>query len=476
MSLRLCGKLPFRSVYIHGLIRDAQGNKMSKSRGNVLDPMDLVDGISTEALVTKRTQGLMQPQLATEIAKTTRREFPQGIEAYGVDALRFTFCSLASTGRDIHFEVGRLVGYRNFCNKLWNAARFVLGNTSEDETTPPAQSTGIPNNGVAEIWIRQQLTQAIDHCHRHLANYRFDLLAATLYHFIWHQYCDWYLELAKVTLNRPGIDPDLAWGTRLTLLEVLEQTLRLLHPITPFITEELWQSCAPRLGRQGRTVMLQPYPGATPSTLHDSEVQAACQAVQWVQEWVTTLRNLRGEMNLSPSLRLSVLCNGGEASDHQYLLEHRQLLCHLAGLAELRLLAAGESPPPSMTGISGTLQLHVPMQGLVDPDQEIKRLEHRISKMEQEIKRLESKLNNERFVDQAPGEVVARQRTRLSERRQEWIKASISRALCWSLKGEHDRALQAYSLILKAAPDNQQAQRLREQAAAMANEQTAGHE
>ena len=402
MSLGLLGEVPFRQVYIHGLVRDAQGQKMSKSRGNGLDPLDLVDGIDLESLVEKRTGNLMQPQLAPKIERATRKEFPQGIDAHGVDALRFSFAAMASTGRDVRFDISRVDGYRNFCNKLWNAARFVLMNTSD-------QAPDVGKNGFAERWIRSRLATRIGDCRRAMEDYRFDWLAANLYEFIWHEYCDWYLEVAKPSLWAAEAHPESAAATRKCLLEVLETLLRALHPLMPFITEALWQPVASRLGIAGETIMLEPYPCAQTECV-DSTAEAD---FDWMRAMVTFLRAMRSERGLSPGSEVTILMQGPEtevASAKQRLEEVEATIRHLGRVSSIEFLAEHEKAPPSAFELIGDLKVMVPLAGVLDIDAERSRIEREIVKASQDCKRAGAKLANAQFLDKAPAEVVQSER------------------------------------------------------------------
>ena len=306
MGLKFQGEVPFKEVYIHGLVRDAEGQKMSKSKGNVLDPIDLIDGIDLEALVEKRMAGMMQPHLKKKVEKATRKQFPDGIPSFGTDALRFTFASLASTGRDIRFDLARTEGYRNFCNKLWNAARYVLMNTEDQDN---GLSDAPCEYSQADLWITSRLNQVITTTSESIESYRFDLAAQALYEFTWNEYCDWYLELAKISLQSDN--QALQRGTRKTLVHVLENILRLSHPLMPFITEEIWQRVAPLAGITAETIMLQPYPAA-----NDNQIDKdAINATQWIMKFILGLRRIRGEMNIAPGKPLPVLLQNSSASD-----------------------------------------------------------------------------------------------------------------------------------------------------------------
>ena len=409
-------QVPFHTVYVHGLVRDSQGQKMSKSKGNVLDPIDLIDGIELEPLVQKRTAGMMQPQLGKKIAKQTRDEFPDGIAAYGTDALRFTFCSLASTGRDIKFDIGRIDGYRNFCNKIWNAARYVLMNCADrDCGSDPALPVSL---SLADRWILSRLQQTSKEVERAIGQFRLDLASQALYEFIWNEYCDWYLELSKPVLWDEAASPELQRGTRRTLITVLETWLRLLHPFMPFITEEIWQRVAPLAGQAGPTIMLQPYPRCD-----ESAVDTAANAdIEWLKSVIVGVRNIRGEMNVPPGRSLTLLCRNGGHSDARRLRENAAFLTKLARLESIEWLSPEAEAPVAATALVGGLELLVPLAGLIDKDSELARLEKEIEKLEKEQARLQGKLGNSSFVDKAPTEVVSRERDKLAAQEQALAK------------------------------------------------------
>ena len=398
-------QVPFRTVYVHGLVRDAEGQKMSKSKGNVLDPLDIIDGITPEALVAKRTSGLMQPQMAEKIGKRTRKEFPEGIAAYGCDALRFTFASLASTGRDIKFDMGRVEGYRNFCNKLWNAARFVLMNVEGQDNGV----TGTVAFSLPDRWIRSRLNQAIAETVAAFEEFRFDLAARAIYEFIWNEYCDWYLELAKVSLQSD--DAALQRGTRQTLVDVLETVLRLTHPVMPYITEEIWQRVAPLAGKQGETVMRQAYPVSDPERA-DRESE---ESMAWVMALLLGIRRIRGEMNIAPGKPLTVLLENGSAQDRRYLDDSRDYLHKIGRVESLTWLESGEQPPESAIALVGEMKVLIPMHGLIDKEAELARLDKEIQRITKELPRLEGKLGDESFLAKAPVQVVEKERARLQD-------------------------------------------------------------
>ena len=406
MGLHFMDDVPFKEVYIHGLVRDSSGHKMSKSKGNVLDPIDIIDGIDLETLVKKRTTGMMQPGLAAIIEKATRKEFPEGIEPHGTDALRFTFASLASTGRDINFDMNRIAGYRNFCNKLWNAARYVLMNTEN-------QDTGIDNADIelslADRWILSQLQTTKQTVTAALDNYRFDHAAQGIYEFIWNNYCDWYLELSKPVLTSDQASDAAKRGTRQTLVRVLETVLRLTHPIMPFITEEIWQTIAPLAGKSGDSIMSQPYP-VSDNSMVDEEAVAE---MEWLMAFITSIRSIRSQMNIPPKKQLPVLLKESTELDQQRLTANQDFLSRLANLESISLLD-GEAPAAA-TALVGKMEILIPLEGLIDKGAEISRLEKEITKLEKVIKQSSGKLSNENYVAKAPAEVVQNERNKLLE-------------------------------------------------------------
>jgi valyl-tRNA synthetase len=415
LSTHLTGQIPFKTVYVHGLVRDGQGQKMSKSKGNVLDPLDIVDGIDLDTLLQKRTSGLMQPKLAEKIAKQTRAEFPDGIASYGTDALRFTFCSLATTGRDIKFDMGRVEGYRNFCNKLWNAANFVMENVE-------GQDTGVNDEPVelssVDRWIISQLQRTEAEVTRQLDAFRFDLATQALYEFVWDEYCAWYLELVKPVLWDENASLERQRGTRRTLARVLEVVLRLAHPFMPFITEEIWQRLKAPAGVQGETLMLQPWPVA-----NEARIDAAAEGdIEWVKALMLGVRQIRGEMKISMAKRIDIIVANASAEDQRRLADFEPLLNKLAKLESVRVLAAGEEAPMSATTLVGEMEVLVPMAGLIDKDAELARLDKEIARLDGEVKRVGGKLANEGFVAKAPAEVLEKERAKLVEAEQALAK------------------------------------------------------
>ena len=392
-------QVPFKQVYVTGLIRDDHGDKMSKSKGNVIDPIDMIDGISLDELLTKRTGNMMQPQLAEKIAKRTKKEFPEGIEAHGTDALRFTLSALASTGRDINWDMKRLDGYRNFCNKLWNASRYVLMNTEEHDcgSSSPQGKGGEMEFSLADKWITSQFQQTVKAVHEAFNTFRFDLASQALYEFTWNQFCDWYLELTKPVLFK-GTEAQQR-GTRYTLVNTLEALLRLMHPIMPFITETVWQSVQPlsAFEAKGDSIMIQSFP-----QYDESAVDAqALTDVEWVKQFIVAIRNIRGEMDIAPSKPLPVLLTNVSAEDQRRLDDNEQFLSSLAKLESIQVLSDATEAPASASAVIGEMTVLIPMAGLIDKDAELARLSKGIEKLEKDVQRVKGKLSNENFVGKA---------------------------------------------------------------------------
>lgn len=394
--------VPFRDIYITGLIRDSEGQKMSKSKGNVLDPVDLIDGISLDELLKKRTTGLMQPQMKAKIEKATKKEFPEGISAYGADAVRFTYAALASTSRDISFDTARVEGYRNFCNKLWNASRFVMMNLDDYKVC------GNYELGVADKWIWSVLNTATADVHRHLTNYRFDLVANTIYDLVWSNYCDWYVEFAKVALKDDSLSEQQKNGVKYTLTKVLENILALAHPLIPFITESIYQQLKAHLNDAKDTIMDVSYPVAT----QDLEAPEAEKAIVWLQNVVTTLRNMRSEVGIKPSLEISLIVKDVAEIDKEYLAQTEGFI---KALARVNNIEFNDNPPTSLSQIVEGLELNIPLAGLVDIEAEKARLDKELDKLKGEVDRVQKKLSNERFVSNAPEAVVAAEQEKLAK-------------------------------------------------------------
>ncbi|GKW16715.1 valine--tRNA ligase [Pectobacterium carotovorum subsp. carotovorum] len=397
-------QVPFHTVYMTGLIRDEEGQKMSKSKGNVIDPLDMVDGISLEALLEKRTGNMMQPQLAEKIRKRTEKQFPNGIEPHGTDALRFTLAALASTGRDINWDMKRLEGYRNFCNKLWNASRFVLMNTEDQDC---GFGAGEKVLSLADRWILAEFNRTVKAYREALDGYRFDIAANILYEFTWNQFCDWYLELTKPVMNG-GSEAELR-GTRNTLVTVLEALLRLAHPIIPFITETIWLRVKTLKGISADTIMLQPFPEFDAA----QEDTLALNDLEWIKQAIIAVRNIRAEMNIAPGKPLEVLLRDVTAEAQRRVEDNRSFIQTLARLESITLLPAGDKGPVSVTKLIEGAELLIPMAGLIDKAAELDRLTKEVAKIEAEIGRIESKLSNEGFVARAPEAVVAKEREKL---------------------------------------------------------------
>jgi valyl-tRNA synthetase len=426
MGLKFTGEVPFREVYVHGLIRDHDGQKMSKSKGNVIDPLDIIDGISLEDLLAKRTMALMQPQMKPTIEKATRRQFPQGIPAFGTDALRLTFAALATQSRDLRFDMAKVEGNRNFCNKLWNAARYVLmnvegqegfacvergdGTAPRDGVLPPAGDLSLPDR-----WIRSRLAAMLERIDAGFTGYRLDIVANALYEFTWNEFCDWYVELSKAVLQSDTATAAQKYAHRKTLIGTLETLLRALHPLAPFITEEIWQRVRIGAGVSGESIMLARFP--TADGLHADA--AAEPEMRWVMNFILGVRQIRGEMDIAPSRRLEVLLQNAGPTDREHLERNRHYLTRLAGIAEPRVLAEPEAAPISAAALVGTLEILVPMAGLIDPKAELDRLAKRQRRAETEFGKLQIKLANQDFARNAPAEVVAKDQGRLSELRTE---------------------------------------------------------
>jgi valyl-tRNA synthetase len=403
MGLKFMDDVPFRDVYIHALVRDHDGQKMSKSKGNILDPLDLIDGVDLETLLKKRTEGMMQPHLKAQVERSTRKQFPGGIPPFGADALRYTFASLTTPGRDVRFDLGRIDGYHRFCNKLWNAAGFVLAQVDghSDDLDGPRAPT------IADRWIRSRLAQAIADVEAGFAAYRLDLAAQALYEFTWHEFCDWYLELTKPVLAAAG-DSAAQRSTRATLVEILGDLLKLLHPIVPFVTEELWLKLCERTGRQSDTVMLEAMPKSA-ELATDSEADAE---IAWIKGFVIAVRQIRGEMNIGPATKLPARLAGASQADAARVERHRAYLTKLAGVDELTLVDADASVRGAATALLAEMRILVPLAGLIDVDKERERLGKQLARVRDDLGKTARKLDNASFVANAPADVVAKERER----------------------------------------------------------------
>ena len=408
MGLKFMDDVPFREIYMHGLVRDGEGQKMSKSKGNVLDPLDIIYGISLDDLLQKRTSNMMQNHLVEKIKKQTRKQFPDGIPAFGADALRFTFTAMASTGRDVRIDLQRLEGYRNFCNKLWNASRYVMMQTE-------GQDVGLENTqmelSLADRWILALLQQEIQAVTEHIENYRFDLAAKALYEFTWNQYCDWYLELSKPVLNSDASSDAAKRGTRHTLIQVLETLLRMLHPIMPFLTEEIWQTIKPLSGQKGESIMLERYPQVD-AVKQDEQAIAD---LDWVKTLVLGIRRIRSEMDIKPSVKLNILMQNASADDQQRFSENEMFIKTLAKLESVNWLSDDEQAPESATALVGEMKVLIPLAGLIDKEAETARLTREIEKIEKNLQGLKGRLSNPNFTDKAPAKVVEQVKNQYDE-------------------------------------------------------------
>ena len=403
LGLKFMDDVPFRTVYIHGLIRDGHGQKMSKSKGNVLDPIDLIDGIELEALVQKRISGLMQTHMGPAIEKATRTEFPAGIPAFGTDALRFTFAGLATTGRDIRFDLGRMEGNRNFCNKLWNAARFVLLQTEGQSFAAAVQPSPV------DRWVLARMNRMVAAVESHFAEFRLDLASQALYEFIWNEYCDWYLEFTKPTLQ--GTDEQAKAATRHTLLTVLETTLRTLHPIMPFISEEIWQRIRGLLGISGDSIMLQEFPRAQPAVSVTSEAGIE-QEIDWLRDVIQGIRRIRAELNVAPGKPLQALFQSGGERDRDLLHRYGDIFSQLARIDSFEWIDEARDTAQCAVALVGDLKVLVPLKGLVDVEAELARLRKQLDSEQSMLAKAESKLADRRFVENAPGPVVEQEKER----------------------------------------------------------------
>jgi len=410
MGLKFMGDVPFRKVYIHGLILDQDGQKMSKSKGNVIDPLDIVDGISLEALLEKRTTGLMQPQMKAAIEKMTRKQFPQGIAAYGTDALRLCFARLATQSRDLRFDMAKVEEYRNFCNKLWNASRYVLMNTETHDLAAAGAEFSL-----ADRWIRSRLKDMLGRIETGFADYRLDVVANAVYEFTWHEFCDWYVELSKTVLQSESASEGAKRGARITLITTLETLLRAMHPLAPFISEEIWQRIRVLAGVSGETIMRAEFPRAE-SIATDRQAEPE---MRWVMDFILGVRQIHGEMDIPMARKFEVLLQNASARDLEYLGRNLHYLVRLGGVEAPRALKEGEAAPISAVALLGNLEILVPMKGLIDPDAELERLAKRKRKAEIEFSKLEAKLGNSQFAQNAPPEIVAKDQQRLEELRTE---------------------------------------------------------
>ncbi len=405
MTLYFKEEIPFKTVYVHGLVRDSDGQKMSKSKGNVIDPIDLIDGIEKDALIEKRTSGMMQPKLAEKISFSTKRQYPDGIPAFGTDALRFTYYSLASTGRDIKFDIGRIQGYRNFCNKIWNAARYVLSNC---QPIGPVHRTTLTTKNAYDKWIISSLGSTIENVRNSLSDYRFDLASSYLYEFVWTGYCDWYLEFSKTILWSDTLNEEEKQSTSATLINVLETTLRLLHPFMPFITEEIWQNLWSQK-KERETIMLQPYPKPSDWSV-DADIVSE---VRWLQDLIYSIRALRSEMNINPGKPISLLIREHKTEDKVRVKLHQDQLKRLAKVSSIDWIQPDSEAPPSSSIMVNEIEILIPLDGMVDKTTELLRLEKEIKNLKNDILMIEKKLDNSAFVQKAPSNIVENQKNKL---------------------------------------------------------------
>jgi valyl-tRNA synthetase len=400
MTTHFINEVPFKKILIHGLIKDSEGQKMSKSKGNTLDPLDIIDGINLEDLIDKRTEGLMQPKMKDRIIKQTKKEFPNGIEAYGTDALRLTFCSLASGGRDINFDIKRVEGYRNFCNKLWNAARFIDLNIDNYGISKKRSETSI------DAWIDYKFNLTVKKVDQSMNEFRFDLATKALYEFIWYEFCDWFIELQKISLRKNDINK--AEIVR-SLVDVLEKTLRLAHPIMPFITEEIWKQFQAHHNSIHQSIMISEYPGGSENTS-----ERDYQSVEWLKDIVSGIRNIRGELLIKPSIKISSVFKGGDQIDKKNLNEISSYIEELCGLKDIIWAEESAQDIPSSMFTRDNLKVMIPLEGLIDAKEEMQRLNKKISKLIQEKEMLDSKLSNKKFIENAPKDLVEAQKDRFS--------------------------------------------------------------
>ena len=405
MTTHFINEVPFKKILIHGLIKDAEGQKMSKSKGNTIDPLDIIDGINLDTLIDKRTQGLMQPKMKERIIKQTKKEFPEGIKPYGTDALRLTFCSLASGGRDINFDIKRVEGYRNFCNKLWNAARFINLNIEKFGVSNVRSKT------IIDAWIDYKFDETLKKVNKSLDEFRFDLATKAIYEFIWYEFCDWFIELHKINLNNKNSDnADIVRS----MVYILEKTLRMAHPIMPFITEEIWQQLKPHLQSSEDSIMICSYPSEL-----DNKSKPDYETIEWLKNIVSGIRNIRGELLIKPSLQIPSLFKGEEVKDKDNLEKVTDYVCKLCNLEVTKWIENESEDPPSSIFIHNTLKVMIPLEGLINPKEESERLLKKISKVIKEKEMLEHKLSNKSFVDNAPKDLVDDQQKRFNVLSQE---------------------------------------------------------
>jgi valyl-tRNA synthetase len=413
MGLKFIGRVPFQEVYIHGLVRDKDGQKMSKSKGNILDPIDLIDGIDLNSLIKKRTEGLMQPQLEPFITSDTKKEYPSGIPEFGTDALRFTFASMATTGRDVRFDLKRIEGYRNFCNKLWNAARFIMMNTEGVKLL--GKKLNPEDMSLADIWIQGKLHSLIKSIEKNITNYRIDLIANLLYDFVWHDYCNWYLELSKSTLNDDDQSKlEQKQATQLNLLYTLDATLKCLHPIIPFITEELWQTI--NTDSTKSSIMVENYPNSKDFMVD----QPVLDQMDWLIAFVVSVRQIRSEMNISPKIKIPVLLQGASNEDLDLIKGSKIYITNLAGISEINTI--DEKPPIAAIALLKGMKILIPLEGIIDIKSERERCEKKLIRIKKELHSMKNRLKNKEFITKAPKDVVENLRSQSENTTQDKIK------------------------------------------------------
>ena len=405
MTTHFISEVPFKKIFIHGLVKDSEGQKMSKSKGNILDPLDIIDGIKVKNLIKKRTESLMQPKMREKIEKQTIKEFPEGIQPYGTDALRLTYCSLASGSRDVNFDLKRVEGYRNFCNKLWNAARFINLQLAENNGSGTKESKDTP-----DLWIKESLNEASQKVNSCFEEFRFDLATQTIYDFIWNEFCDWYIEICKIRFSSPDYQESEKKAILKSLVMVLEQSLRLAHPIIPFITEEIWQQFKPIHGNDNASIMISEYPDT--EDLKESKEE---KSIEWVKEIVSGIRHIRGEMKIKPSLKISALLQKGNKIDKERIKEFEYLISELSGLSSINWVATGKETPPSAINFHKNLKVLLPLEGLIQPKKEKMRLEKNKSKLTKENEFISRQLNNKKFSRNAPANLIKEQKNRFKE-------------------------------------------------------------
>ena len=415
MTTHFISEVPFKKIFIHGLVKDSEGQKMSKSKGNILDPLDIIDGIKVKTLIKKRTEGLMQPKMKEKIEKQTTKEFPKGIQPYGTDALRLTYCSLASGSRDVNFDLKRVEGYRNFCNKLWNAARFINLQLAENNGSGTIESKDTP-----DVWIKERLNETSQKVNSYFEEFRFDLATQTIYDFIWNEFCDWYIEICKIRFSSPDYQESEKKAILKSLISTLEESLRLAHPIMPFITEEIWQQFKPEHANKSPSIMISKYP-----TGKTKKASKTMNDIEWVKEIVTSIRNIRGEMKIKPSLKISALLQQGNRTDKQRSKDFEHLIIELAGLSSVRWIDNDEEPPASAINFHKNLKVLIPLEGLIKAVEENERIEKNISKLIKESDSLSKQLNNDKFINNAPLEVVKDQKKRFKEISKELLLLDI---------------------------------------------------